>query len=121
MVLSIALLLTVVCALPKEQKDALVALYHSTSGPSWTHTWDLTTDPCAGWWGVTCDDSHQNVMRLRLEQNNMFGTLPDLQLPALLELYDGRKRPPRPDITHGLNAGPCPRIKYVELFQNGLI
>jgi hypothetical protein len=86
LILSSALLFSVVCALPKEQKDALVALYESTSGPDWTHTWDLTTDPCAGWWGVACDDLHQNVWGLFLDQNNLVGTLPDLQLPGLLEL-----------------------------------
>ena len=86
LVLSFALFLTVVCTLPQEQRDALVALYESTSGSGWVHTWDLTTDPCAGWWGVVCDDSHQRVTNLQLEGNNLVGTLPDLQLPGLLEL-----------------------------------
>ena len=86
LILSSALLLTVVCALSKEQKDALVALYESTSGPNWIYTWDLTTDPCAGWWGVTCDDSQQHVTNLSLQENNLVGALPDLQLPGLLEL-----------------------------------
>ena len=81
-----ALLLNVVCSLPKEQNDALVALYDSTSGLGWTNTWDLTTDPCGGWWGVTCDDSLQQVTNLTLQGNNLIGTLPDLQLPELLEL-----------------------------------
>jgi hypothetical protein len=85
LILSSALLFSVVCALPKEQRDTLVALYDSTSGPRWTNTWDLTTDPC-WWWGVTCDDSQQQVTNICLPGNNLIGTLPDLQLPGLLQL-----------------------------------
>ena len=80
------LLFVVVCTLPQFQKDSLLALYDSTGGPFWaTNTnWNTATDPCtAAWFGVSCDDSNTNVKALRLSFNNLTGSLPDLQLPAL--------------------------------------
>ncbi len=54
---------------------ALVALYNSTNGPTWTNTWNLSTPVCS-WTGVTLDNNgFVNV--LNLNANNLGGTLPN--------------------------------------------
>ena len=60
--------------LPTEECSALVALYESTNGPTWTdHTdWLATDGPCS-WYGVTCDNSH--VQALTLNDNQLIGIL----------------------------------------------
>jgi len=59
---------------PTELK-ALIDFYNATNGPSWTKTWDITTDPCSdGWFGVVCQEPHVNT--LTLQMNNLSGTIP---------------------------------------------
>ena len=84
--LPLALALSVACLLPQYQIDSLVTLYNTTGGPFWASNtnWITPTDPCTSpWFGVTCDASKENVTELRLSSNNLTGSLPDLQLPAL--------------------------------------
>ena len=78
-----------VSGLPRAECDALVSLYSSTNGPSWTHRddWLTTGEPC-GWYGVTCEAGH--VHELRLASNQLSGTIPpevgDLASLRYLEL-----------------------------------
>ena len=82
-----ALILFVACILSQPEKDSLLALHAATGGPSWFTVWNTSTDPCAASWiGVVCDFSGSSVMALDLTQNNLVGTLPDLQLPTLESL-----------------------------------
>lgn len=68
---------------------ALVALFDSTGGPSWTTAtnWTTTNTPCSaggtGWYGVTCDGPR--VTSILLQDNNLEGPLP-VALGALSEL-----------------------------------
>ena len=84
------LLCSVAGLLPQSQKDSLLTLYESTGGPFWSRNdnWNVTADPCGNppWIGVTCDPLGQNVKELYFYGNNLTGTLPDLQLPALTNL-----------------------------------
>jgi hypothetical protein len=83
------ILLHVSGILPQYQKDSLLALYDSTGGPFWISktNWATASDPCtAPWFGVACDVAKENVTGLSLPYNNMTGSLPNLELPALTSL-----------------------------------
>jgi hypothetical protein len=72
-----------------DERDALIALYNQTQGPSWFSSsgW-LQADPCAQqWYGVTCDATGR-VQRLQLSRNGLNGTLPVSlsRLTALIQL-----------------------------------
>ncbi len=71
--------------------DALMDLYNSTDGANWTDNtgWvdgaaGTNCDPCS-WSGVGCD-AQNRVISLGLTNNNLSGTLPDLDLPFLERL-----------------------------------
>lgn len=55
------------------EKSALLDLYHSTNGASWTNTWNLA-DSVDSWYGVTIEDN--KVVGLSLLFNNLNGSLP---------------------------------------------
>ena len=67
------------------RSTALSDLYFGTGGSaSWSETegWDTldgaTTDPCEGeWYGVTCDEAGEHVVKLELNDNGLDGSLPD--------------------------------------------
>ncbi len=62
---------------PKRECEALVALYNSTNGDSWTNNdgWLQNNNVC-GWHGITCDDNHVRVRGVSLQNNNLYGVLP---------------------------------------------
>jgi hypothetical protein len=66
---------------------ALIALYNSTDGANWTHTWDIT-QPVNNWYGVTLYGNGR-VTELHLNSNNLNGTIPAEigNLTNLQELY----------------------------------
>jgi hypothetical protein len=66
---------------------ALVDLYNSTNGASWTNKtgWLSNCDPCNGWFGVNCDGGR--VVTLNLENNQLEGTIP-ASLSALNNLLN---------------------------------
>ncbi len=55
-------------------RAALIALYNSTAGPSWTNTWDIS-ESLFEWFGVVVS-SEGRVIELTLGGNNLSGTLP---------------------------------------------
>ncbi len=65
-----------VSEIPKVECEALVSLYNSTFGPSWTNRtgWLTTYTPCS-WYGITCAGGH--VTGIHLSINNLSGSLPD--------------------------------------------
>jgi len=78
--------------IPPLQRDALVALYNSTNGASWTSSanW-LSGDPCTqDWYGITCKPDDSSVQEINLANNNLSGTLPpelgDLEQLSILNL-----------------------------------
>ncbi len=79
---------------PQIEKDALIALYNSTSGSTkWTEKWNTTTDPCATpiWHGITCD-TQSHIIKIELNHNALYGTIPieigNLTLLEVLNLRD---------------------------------
>lgn len=60
-------------------KAALIALYNSTNGASWTNSWDLE-EPIENWYGVELEDVNGEgdwrVRILNLAKNNLEGTIP---------------------------------------------
>ena len=64
-----------VLGVPKEEADALLALYKSTHGANWddNSNWNTLTD-VESWYGVTVVDEH--VTRLELYMNGLSGALP---------------------------------------------
>ena len=72
-------------ALDRESDSlALVGLYNSTEGAAWFNSWNLD-QPMDSWFGVTLNDVGE-VISLNLINNNLKGALPNLNLPALVEL-----------------------------------
>jgi Leucine-rich repeat (LRR) protein len=61
--------------LPQSECEALLALYNSTNGPSWTNNtgWNTNDMPCSCT-GVTCSDRHVTI--IKLDSNNLTGSLP---------------------------------------------
>ncbi len=68
------------------ERDALVALYNSTGGSTWTNSWYLTK-AFRTWHGVTVVVN--KVKELNLKMNNLNGTIPDafFNLPNLTFLH----------------------------------
>lgn len=57
-------------------REALIALYHSTSGPNWTNSTNWLSDkPLSTWYGVTTN-SRGEVTDLRLAGNQLTGSIP---------------------------------------------
>lgn len=73
---SIARTVSVVVTDTARDRDALVALYHSTNGPEWTHSTNwLSESPLNTWYGVNTDDTGQ-VTSLELAGNHLSGPIP---------------------------------------------
>nr|WP_299384833.1 immunoglobulin domain-containing protein [Allomuricauda sp.] len=82
------------CGVSATEKQALLDLYNSTNGASWTNTvannqpWD-TNIPVCDWYGVTV--SNGDVIRVQIPSNNVVGTIPqsisDLTNLQTLHLY----------------------------------
>ncbi|EDN71345.1 receptor protein kinase [Beggiatoa sp. PS] len=73
-----------VTEIPTAQCETLVALYDSTNGDNWTNNtdWLQNNTPCS-WQGITCGNGV--VTEIKLLDNNLIGTLPDLSALTGLE------------------------------------
>jgi len=62
------------------ERRALVSLYTSTAGASWTNSWPVlnaTSDPCANnWHGIQCNNNNMHIYSLVLQSNGLTGTIP---------------------------------------------
>jgi hypothetical protein len=92
----------------------LMALYTSTTGKDWTNNtgWKegaegSSCDPCSGWHGIGC--TNNRVSSINLDNNNLMGILPNLNLPYLTSLRCGWNR--------GL-SGPIPDFSNTPLLTN---
>ena len=81
--------------IPAYERQALLALYASTNGGSWTQDtgWNGPVGSECNWRGVTCDAGGDSVRSIDLSDNNLTGTLPgSLALPLLDTFYVQRNR-----------------------------
>lgn len=77
-------------SLLQSECEALLALYNSTNGPSWTNNtrWNTNDTPCS-WTGITCSSGH--IITITLWSNNLIGNLPPKlgNLTSLQKLHLG--------------------------------
>ena len=76
-------LFALICAAPPgaeavTQSEALIALYNSTKGESWTsnYGWKSDTVPICEWEGLYCPPDSNDVTVIDLNNNNLDGTIP---------------------------------------------
>ncbi|MDM8528045.1 FG-GAP-like repeat-containing protein [Anaerolineales bacterium HSG24] len=75
--------------IPTNQCNALLSLYNSTNGASWSdvasNNWTVTDTPCS-WTGITC--SGGQVTEISRDGKNLVGVIPDLSaLTSLQKLW----------------------------------
>ena len=65
--------------IPSIEREALIALYSSTSGSQWHNNsgWQAASADVCSWYGVSCDVSQGFVTELQLDANNLKGPLPE--------------------------------------------
>src|SRR5262249_53372100 len=76
-------------AIPSGESSALVALYNSTAGDTWTNNTNWCSGGCpatgtptfnvgneGSWRGILCDAAMAHVTAVQLRANNLVGTLP---------------------------------------------
>lgn len=73
--------------IPDGERQALVALYNQTGGPSWRTSdgWLGSVGTECSWYGVRCDDAGTHVIGLNLSFDNLTGSIPP-ELGSLSEL-----------------------------------
>ncbi len=106
-------------AIPTSEREALIALYWSTNGDSWSNSygWLGPAGSECGWYGVTCDGSFSTVTRLSLIYSRLSGVLPpeigDLTNLEMLSLGGNR-------ITGGIppEIGNLTSLKLLYLHEN---
>lgn len=97
-------------AIPSPERQALMALYESTDGPSWERRdgWGGPEGSEASWYGVVTDPGQSTVVALRLGDNGLAGPLPEALggLPNLreLDLSGNRLEGPMPAALAGLRS-----------------
>ena len=71
---------TALAAIPLSERLALVNLYTSTNGASWTNNanWNGPDGTECTWYGVLCDPTASHVFQIDLQHNNLVGILPSL-------------------------------------------
>ncbi len=107
-----------VTKIPKNQCEALVALYDNTDGDNWTNNnnWKQTNTPCFDWYGVNCT-SDSNVSQISMPRNQLKGFIPDLSALTGLQvfyLYDNQLSGTIPDLSSLIN------LHSVKLHRNQL-
>lgn len=130
-----------VTEIPQTECNALVALYSSTNGDSWTNKTNWLTNTPSNWFGVTVNSGH--VTGINLQLNQLSGPLPSElgDLPALqtLYLYSNQLTGPIPPALGNLSSliwlnlssnqltgsippqlGNLPTLASLELANNGL-
>jgi len=105
--------------IPQEEREALIALYYSTSGDSWNSNEGWLSGPgteCT-WYKVSCKDGHVFVLDLR--ENNLDGIIPaslgDLSHLSRLYLFRNSLRGEIPPELGNLHA-----VEFFYLFENSM-
>ncbi|MCP5106946.1 MAG: hypothetical protein GY950_26415 [bacterium] len=77
--------------IPAGEREALIALYNSTNGAGWTDStnWNGSAGSENTWYGITCNGANTTVLEIKLQGNNLSGTIPPElgNLPNLTELF----------------------------------
>lgn len=106
-----------IATVPASECQALLDLYDSTNGSTWTNRagWDTNTDVCT-WNGVVCNGG--TIQQLLLSANNLSGPLPatisDLTGLQLLYLNNNQLTGTIPDLS------PLASLRVLYLHQNQL-
>ncbi len=77
----------------KDDFNELEKLYDATGGANWTNKTNWFTNPdLSTWLGITLTADGCDVAQIKIESNNLIGTIPNLSLPNLtyLSLYDNK-------------------------------
>lgn len=90
---------------------SLVNLYQSTNGAEWAKKWDLSL-PIEQWQGIKIN-AQGRVEEIYLNNNNLIGTLPNLNLPHLQSLHL-----PNNQLTSNLPNFNLPKLASLVLFNN---
>ena len=69
----------------KNDSLELIKLYKTTNGANWTQKWDLSK-PVYTWHGVKLTSDNCNVKSINLVNNQLSGSIPNLNLPRLVFL-----------------------------------
>jgi Leucine-rich repeat (LRR) protein len=69
---------TAAAAIPPAQRDALLAFYNATGGPSWKERggWGGAAGTECEWYGVACNDDETSIRELFLYDNGLVGRVP---------------------------------------------
>ncbi len=107
-----------VTEIPRQECEALVALYTATQGAQWVEStgWLATSTPCS-WFGITCSAGH--VTTIALDSNGLSGTIP-AQLGALSQLVRLWLRDNRLTGTIPAQLGNLASLEQLILYANQL-
>jgi len=78
-------------AIPASERQVLMNIYNATDGPNWVDNtgWGGAAGTECSWFGVTCNGSETNVLRIELDFNGLVGgPLPSLTGLTGLEVFD---------------------------------
>ena len=111
---------TAASAGPRDDREALEALYDATGGADWTNAASWKTDfPLESWHGVTVDEDSGRVTGLSLADNGLAGPLPaavaNLRRLETLNLRRNALTGPIPAA-----LGDMPRLEVLDLESNDL-
>ncbi len=90
---------------------SLMDLYQSTNGANWIKKWDLSR-PIEEWQGINVN-AQGRVVEILMNNNNLIGTLPNLNLPHLQSLIL-----PSNQLTGNLPNFNSPKLASLVLFNN---
>ncbi len=107
--------------IPQAECEALIDLYTSTNGASWTDSpgndWNQDDSPCS-WTGVTCSlGTSGNVTQIARMSEKLIGTIPDLSaLISLQKIYLGDNQ-----LTGSIpNLSSLTDLTYISIWDNQL-
>lgn len=118
--LALSVSLIAEAAIPNSERQALIALYDSTNGSSWTDSsnWNGAAGTECTWAGVQCDSEQTTVVGIYLYQNNLSGPIPSEigSFPNLeeLELWENELSGPIPP-----EIGSLTNLRHLILDNNG--
>ena len=75
---ALAWCITTTGAIPAGERAALIDLYNSTNGATWSTktNWNGAPGTECTWYGVICDAGETTVESISIDSNNLTGTLP---------------------------------------------